>query len=68
MKYVLLIFFIKILSQIKKYFCNLEITINTLVMKNITKFEIHWNMEGFKHTKLSNIRVGKDIVSPLIHH
>jgi len=40
-------------------------------MKNITKFEIHWSMEGyvkhmFKHAKLSNIRIGKDIVSPLI--
>jgi hypothetical protein len=42
-------------------------------MKNIMKFEIHLSMEGnvehmFKHTKLSNIRVGKDIVSPFFHH
>ncbi len=66
-------FLLKYYPKLKEIFVTLITTINTLVMKNIMKFEIHWSMEGYvkhmyKHTKLSNIRVGKDIVLPLIHH
>jgi hypothetical protein len=66
-------FLLKYCPKLKKIFVTLITTINTLIIKNIMKFEIHYSMEGyvkhmFKHTKLSNIRVGKGIVSPFIHH
>ncbi len=70
---MLSIFSIKISSQIKRDFCNLDNYYKYISNEKIMKFEIHWSMEGyvkhrFKHTKFSNFRVGKDIVSPLIHH
>ncbi len=66
-------FLLKYYPKLKEIFVTLITPINTLIMKNIMKFEIHWSMESyvkhmFKHTKNSNIRVGKDITSPLIHH
>ncbi len=66
-------FLLKYYLKLKDIFVTLITIINTLILSNIMKFEIHWSVEGyvkhmFKHTKLSNIRVGKDIVSPLIHH
>jgi len=66
-------FLLKYYPKLKEIFVTFDNYYKYINNEKIMKFEIHWSMEGyvkhmFKHTKLSNIRVWKDIVSPLIRH